>query len=268
MAQRVASIDAAIADPGGDPDKISPLPRNRYLEAALDEGNPSKPLRAFLEALLARPRRRRRRKRPNRQRGQAHSRGRCRRPERKLRIYALDPSVAKRLDSVSVHEATLIVPWDDQPATAEPLRPARSASISKWSTSIRRRTASMIPSISTTRCCLRRTDCRRRKAIRSSTSRWSMPSRMTTDRPFRARARPPRAVGAALRRRKGADGAWRYEVPRLRIYPHGLRTDNAYYSPDKKALLFGYFPSESKDDDTTTPGIDGVLLPVQRHRRP
>ena len=41
-------------------------------------------------------------------------------------------------------------------------------------------------------------------------------------------------------------------MPRLRIYPHALRTDNAYYSPDKKALLFGYFPSESTDSDTTT----------------
>ena len=55
MAQRVASVDAAIADPGEDPAKIAPAARNRYLEAALDEGNPSKPLRALLEALLARP---------------------------------------------------------------------------------------------------------------------------------------------------------------------------------------------------------------------
>lgn len=30
-------------------------------------------------------------------------------------------------------------------------------------------------------------------------------------------------------------------VRTLRIYPHGLRAANAYYSPDKKALLFGYF---------------------------
>ena len=29
-------------------------------------------------------------------------------------------------------------------------------------------------------------------------------------------------------------------VRRLRIYPHALREANAYYSPDKKALLFGY----------------------------
>ncbi|MRG48408.1 hypothetical protein GFS24_25055 [Chitinophaga sp. SYP-B3965] len=30
-------------------------------------------------------------------------------------------------------------------------------------------------------------------------------------------------------------------VPRLRIYPHALREANAYYSPQKKGLLFGYF---------------------------
>ncbi len=34
-------------------------------------------------------------------------------------------------------------------------------------------------------------------------------------------------------------------VRRLRIYPHGLREANAYYSPEHKALLFGYFPSET-----------------------
>jgi hypothetical protein len=32
-------------------------------------------------------------------------------------------------------------------------------------------------------------------------------------------------------------------VQRLRIYPHALREENAYYDPVKKALLFGYFPA-------------------------
>ncbi len=30
-------------------------------------------------------------------------------------------------------------------------------------------------------------------------------------------------------------------VPRLRVYPHAFRSANAFYSPDKVALLFGYF---------------------------
>src|SRR5207248_6196906 len=36
-------------------------------------------------------------------------------------------------------------------------------------------------------------------------------------------------------------------VERLRIYPHALREPNAYYSPEKKALLFGYFRSAALD---------------------
>lgn len=41
----------------------------------------------------------------------------------------------------------------------------------------------------------------------------------------------------------------RYEVyvPKLRIYPHAMRDANAYYSPQKKALLFGYFESTPAD---------------------
>ncbi|MEQ9411266.1 MAG: hypothetical protein RIK87_26365 [Fuerstiella sp.] len=36
-------------------------------------------------------------------------------------------------------------------------------------------------------------------------------------------------------------------VPRLRIYPHGLRQANAFYDPNKKALLFGYFSASPAD---------------------
>ena len=42
-------------------------------------------------------------------------------------------------------------------------------------------------------------------------------------------------------------------VRRLRIYPHALRDRNAFYSPDKKALLFGYFPVGIRDA-ANTPG--------------
>lgn len=37
------------------------------------------------------------------------------------------------------------------------------------------------------------------------------------------------------------DGGQETYVGRLRIYPHAIRDANAFYSPSKKALLFGYF---------------------------
>jgi len=52
------------------------------------------------------------------------------------------------------------------------------------------------------------------------------------------------------------DGEKEVFVRRLRIYPHALRDRNAYYSPAKKALLFGYFPVNIKDKDN----IPGTLV--------
>jgi Subtilase family len=48
---------------------------------------------------------------------------------------------------------------------------------------------------------------------------------------------PPTAAGQASSAIREA------YVQRLRIYPHALREANAYYSPDKIALLLGYFPA-------------------------
>ncbi len=51
------------------------------------------------------------------------------------------------------------------------------------------------------------------------------------------------------------DGKWRHaRVERLRIYPHALREANAYYSPEKKALLFGYFNASAEDAGNNLPG--------------
>lgn len=50
-------------------------------------------------------------------------------------------------------------------------------------------------------------------------------------------------------------GKWKpVFVQRLRIYPHALREANAYYSPDKVSLLFGYFQTPIDDYTTHFPG--------------
>ena len=43
-------------------------------------------------------------------------------------------------------------------------------------------------------------------------------------------------------------------VQRLRIYPHALRDANAYYDPDKTALLFGYFAAADQSQGANYPG--------------
>ncbi|QDU23286.1 gluzincin family metallopeptidase [Urbifossiella limnaea] len=52
-------------------------------------------------------------------------------------------------------------------------------------------------------------------------------------------------------------------VPRLRVYPHALREANAYYSPSKKALLFGYFNAQTADPREELPG--GMVFTCLSH---
>lgn len=60
----------------------------------------------------------------------------------------------------------------------------------------------------------------------------------------------PKGAAAAV-----SDQGWdRAYVDQLRIYPHGLRDANAYYDPDKIALLFGYFSAADRFQGTNYPG--------------
>ena len=52
-------------------------------------------------------------------------------------------------------------------------------------------------------------------------------------------------------------------VRQLRVYPHALREANAYYSPAKKALLFGYFPALGDDPGDHVPG--GLVFTCLSH---
>ncbi len=52
-------------------------------------------------------------------------------------------------------------------------------------------------------------------------------------------------------------------VRRLRVYPHALREANAYYSPTKKALLFGYFPASELGGEVYYPG--GIVFSCLSH---
>jgi len=50
---------------------------------------------------------------------------------------------------------------------------------------------------------------------------------------------------------------------RLRIYPHAFRGQNAFYNPEKKALLFGYFPVQGVQPGEYYP--DGIAFTCLSH---
>ncbi len=52
-------------------------------------------------------------------------------------------------------------------------------------------------------------------------------------------------------------------VPKLRLYPHAIREANAFYNPNKKAILFGYFPAVSENTGTQLP--DGIVFTCLSH---
>lgn len=52
-------------------------------------------------------------------------------------------------------------------------------------------------------------------------------------------------------------------VPRLRVYPHALREQNAFYSPQKIALLFGYFRAAEDNPADHIPG--GMVFTCLSH---
>ncbi|MEI2300961.1 S8 family serine peptidase [Ensifer sp. MJa1] len=258
MAQRIASVDAAIPDPGADPDDIPATARNRYLEAALDEGNPSKPLTALLEASLGRN------AVPVSSSKQAPVTATVKRkprptppPKRRLRVYALDPSIGKGLDSVAIDHATLSLPWDDAPATAEPLRPGPVGEYLEVVDIDPASNRVYDPVDLNEKTLLAQDGLAPSEGNPQFHQQMVYAVAMTTIGHFE-RALGRRALWApryaTYTGRNGSTMQESYEVARLRIYPHALRTDNAYYSPEKKALLFGYFPASSNQTDTTTPG--------------
>ena len=63
-----------------------------------------------------------------------------------------------------------------------------------------------------------------------------------------------------IQRPQGADAdavdpQWTHQyVQRLRVHPHAIRDANAYYDPDKTALLFGYFAAADQFQGANYPG--------------
>ena len=163
-------------------------------------------------------------------------------PSRRLRVYAFDPTLAARLDTLSINEALVEIPW-------EGLEPGPVGEYLE--------VVDIDPS---SRACYAPVDLDDRRLLATNGHAPSEANpqfhqqmayavaRQTID--YFERALGRRALWAP--RFTEVDGKTQEQyVRRLRIYPHALRAANAYYSPERKALLFGYFRASE-----LTPGDD------------
>ncbi len=162
-------------------------------------------------------------------------------PFRKLRVYAFDPSLNWRIDTAVINQMTLQVPWEE-------LKPGPVGEYLE-----------VVDVDPASRCCYAPVDLDDRFLLAADGlepaegdpqfhQQMVYAVAMTTIHNFE------RALGRRiLWSQAGADQGYQF-VPRLRIYPHAMRDANAYYSPQKKALLFGYFPASTSDPGSNLPG--------------
>src|SRR5688572_12214781 len=162
---------------------------------------------------------------------------------RRLRVLAFDPSLATRLETAAFNEITVALPWED-------LEPGP---VGEYVEVVDHDPASGVfyhPVNLDHPHLLARDGLAPSESNPQFHQQMVYAVAMTTIRHFE------RALGrvAFWSDRRIEDGKYSKQfVRRLRIYPHALRDRNAYYSPSRKALLFGYFPVTNRDA-YNTPG--------------
>ncbi len=171
---------------------------------------------------------------------------------RRLRIYALDPMHSTKFKTWSINEVTMCVPWEND---LEPGPIGEYVEVVDYDPACE--------------CFYQPVDLNDKKLLaRDGLS----PSEgnpqfhqqmvyavvMLTIRNFE------RALGRCMlwSERHYTEAKNKF-VRKLRVYPHGLREANAYYSPNKKALLFGYFPVIKSDYGDNLPG--GIVFTCLSH---
>ena len=176
-------------------------------------------------------------------------------PYRALRVYAFDPLVATRLETVDINEAVIKVPWEQnlkagpvgeyfEVVDVDPASDCAYAPIDLDNPAILAR-----------------------QGLTPTEGNPQFHQQMVYAVAMKTVERFETALGRRAQwaqRLDTIDGVFGSRfVRRLRIYPHALRERNAYYSPSKMALLFGYFNAPASDVGSNLPG--GLIFTCLSH---
>lgn len=164
---------------------------------------------------------------------------------RRLRIFSHDPALATRLDFAAIAEMTISVPWEE----------LKKGPVGEYIevVDVDPASGSVYAPVDLDDKYLVATD-----GLAPSESNPQFHQQMTYAVAMATIAHFERALGrlALWSERKEYIGDGEFQdrfVRRLRIYPHALRDRNAFYSGQKKAVLFGYFPVE-RSSASNAPG--------------
>jgi hypothetical protein len=168
---------------------------------------------------------------------------------RRLRVFSLDPSVDVQLEHSLISRSVLSVPWE--PLTRGPVGEyLEVVDVDPSSGCVYDPIDLNDPSLLA------------QDGLSPSTGNPQFHQQMVYAVGMKTIANFEQVLGRKMmwaERRRDNAGGWVRElrdryVHRLRIYPHALRDQNAYYSPAKAALLFGYFNAPATDPRDELPG--------------
>lgn len=172
---------------------------------------------------------------------------------RKLRAYAFDPSLSIKMDTAEINNIVYTVPWED-------LKPGPVGNYIE-----------LIDYDPTTKKFYKPVDLNDSYVLAQdgydpSESNPMFHQQMTYAVVMTTINNFELALGRKILwapHRVDNPGVYEEYVPLLRVYPHAFREPNAYYSPLKKALLFGYFSSAPSDETLSMP--DSLVFTCLSH---
>jgi subtilisin family serine protease len=170
---------------------------------------------------------------------------------RRLRVYAFDPSLSTALETAHLNEVTIPVAWEKE------LQPGPVGEYVEIVDHDPPSGAFYAP-VNLNDPHLLATD-----GIAPSEGNPQFHQQMVYAVAMRTIANFEYALGRKAQWSPRRTGEKETFVRRLRIYPHALREQNAYYQPDKRALLLGYFPARGGDPANVLAG--GVVFTCLSH---
>jgi hypothetical protein len=162
---------------------------------------------------------------------------------RKLKAYAFDPSLSLQLDTSVINDITYKIPWEE-------LKPGPVGEYIEVVDYDPSSNSFYRPVDLNNRYVLAQDGLEPSESNPQFHQQMVYAVAMTTIKNFE-RALGRKILWSPYRNKEGVTTDY---VKRLRIYPHALREPNAYYSPLKKSVLFGYFSSMPDSRALMLPG--------------